>query len=704
VTLAPDRPAYLFFTSGTTGSPKGVVDCHRNVLHNIMRYTNNLEIGPDDRLSLIQSWAFSGTISSLFSALLNGATLCLYDLRQEGAHRLGAWGARERLTLFHAVPRLFESFVAGQDDLSSLRVIRLEGDKASPHHVALFKARFDPPCVLANGLGATETGLSRQYFVTHDAELPGDVVPVGYATADMEALIVDDKGREVAAGEVGEIRIRSAYLATGYWKQPNLTQERFLRDPHDDDVRIYRTGDVGRLRPDGCLDYLGRAGAEVKVHGQRVDTDAIEAALRTVPGIEQALVAAHDTPSGNNALIGYVVAQHDAPSVTTIRRELGHILPPHALPGRFVFLDAFPATAAGKVDRTALPPPSDGRPLLDNPFVETRNVAEVQLKYIWESALNIRPIGVEDDFFALGGDSLLATDLLLQTEEFFGVSLPLDTIWLERPTIGGFAEHLRDPGRTGFWKQAVTLQPHGDRAPLFCVHLTEGNLWPYRQFARHFGSDRPIYGLPARGADGTGSADTSIEAMAENCLSMMRRQQPSGPYNIVGYSSGAIIAYELARQAERQGLPIGVLGIIDSPPRSAAFASFADVLLKALASGNVRGIQERLYQIVLSALGLGRLRSLRTFGERHRWALWGYRPGSYSGSIVLVRAVEDPPGTPTTLGWERLIEGSIVDRPVTAPDHIALMEEPYVLNVSEAINRAATSSCEVDRDGNRILT
>ena len=272
----PDRLAYIFFTSGTTGDPKGVADCHRNVLHNIMRYTNSLRICADDRLSVIQSWSFSGTVSSLFSALLNGATACLYDLRRDGLNRLASWLREEQVSIFHSVPHIFEHLVAPGEDLTSLRIIRLEGDKASPHHIELFKENFGDECVLVNGLGATETGIARQFFVKHATELPRGVVPVGYATEDMEVIVTDSDGRQVASGEVGEIQVRSRYLAVGYWGRSDLTQERFRADPGDQRLRTYRTGDVGRLRQDGCLEYLGRSNSEIKIRGQRVETEAIE--------------------------------------------------------------------------------------------------------------------------------------------------------------------------------------------------------------------------------------------------------------------------------------------------------------------------------------------------------------------------------------------------------------------------------------------
>ena len=692
----PDRLAYVFFTSGTTGDPKGVADCPRNVLHNIMRYTNSLQICADDRLSLIQSWSFSGTVSSLFSALLNGATVCLYDLRRDGLNRLASWVREEQVSIFHSVPHIFEQLVAPGEDLTSLRIIRLEGDKASPHHIDLFKENFGEDCVLVNGLGATETGIARQFFVAHGSELPGGVVPVGYATEDMEVIVTDSDGREVATGEVGEIRVRSRYLAVGYWGRPDLTQERFCADPGDQGLRTYRTGDVGRLRQDGCLEYLGRADSEIRIRGQWVETEAIEAVLLRFPGIKRALVTGLESGVGRRSLAAYIIPDHSHGfSVSTIRRELGRIFPEQAIPIRFVPLDAFPVTASGKIDRAALPVPSTERPPLDVPFKKPRDVIEVHLKKIWESLLDIRPIGVRDDFFDLGGDSLLATEMLFMIEGFFGVTLTLNTLWLESTTVEELAEHLRRQAKSGFWKNPVPLQPHGTKRPLFCIHLEGGHLWPYRRIAQYFGHDRPIFGLPARGADGSEAADVTVEGMARNCVEMVRRQQPDGPYLIVGYSSGGIIAYETARQIAALGSKVGLLAVIDSPPQVNSITATIEFFRTSLVRWRPRLIQERLYQVVLDAVGLSHRRVFRTIGESHRWAVWRYRAGTYAGSMILVRCAPDRSSRLPDWGWNRLVEGSVEVHVVVAPDHLELMQDPYVRDIADLL-RACADRADAD--------
>ncbi|MBM3678516.1 MAG: AMP-binding protein, partial [Actinobacteria bacterium] len=235
----PDDLAYVYYTSGSTGEPKGVMDTHRNVLHNVLRYTNTLHLGPGDRLTLLQRPAFSGAVSSFFGAVLNGGTSCLFDLAAQGAPALGRWLAEERITVYHSVPSIFHEIAPAAETYEAMRVVRLEGDRATPADLELFARHFDGRCTLVNGLGATECGLVRQFFFGAGDSIP-PVVPIGYPVEDMEVTV---EGAE--PGAAGEIIVRSPYLATGYWRDPERTAERFVE--LEGGLRAYRTGDTGRL-------------------------------------------------------------------------------------------------------------------------------------------------------------------------------------------------------------------------------------------------------------------------------------------------------------------------------------------------------------------------------------------------------------------------------------------------------------------------
>ncbi len=254
--IDPDQPCYIYYTSGSTGRAKGVVDSHRNVLHNVLRYTNSLKIGRCDRLSLIQSFSFSGTVSTLFAGLLNGGQVHLFDLRKNGIDRLASWIKEQRITIYHSVPSIFEHLMATGERFPSLRLIRLEGDPCRVRHVAAYQERFDDRCVMVNGLGATETGLTRQFFLTSKTSLPGSSVPIGFAVDDMEVMVLGKDRRPVPTGEIGEIVVRSRYVAQGYWQRPDLTEAAFEVDLDDSSHRQYRSGDLGRMDGHNCLEFL----------------------------------------------------------------------------------------------------------------------------------------------------------------------------------------------------------------------------------------------------------------------------------------------------------------------------------------------------------------------------------------------------------------------------------------------------------------
>ncbi len=442
LSIPADAPASLYYTSGSTGRPKGVVGTHRDVLHNVMRYTNSLGIDRDDRLTLLQSPSFSGAVSSLFGALLNGAASFPYDVQRNGAAGLGEWLMRERISIYHSVPALFRLAVAGETGFPDLRLIRLEGDRMSHRDWALFRERFPAGCTLVNGLGLTECGLIRQFFIDHATPVTDGVVPVGYPVEDMDVEVVDEAGRPVAVGEVGEIAVRSRYLASGYHGRPDLTDRAFVPDTVDAGVRRYRTGDLGRVRPDGCLEYVGRNDGRVRIHGEWVDLGEVEAVLGRVPGVLEAAARVHPGPGDAPLLVGYVVPANGAMhSVSSLRAFLAARLSARSVPAAFVTLSHLPLTENGKLKRAALPPPPPERPELEVQFVAPRTLPEQVIAGIWSQVLGLPRIGIEDDFFDLGGDSLTLSQVHGRLQIWLGGELPMVALY-DHPTIRALAKHL----------------------------------------------------------------------------------------------------------------------------------------------------------------------------------------------------------------------------------------------------------------------
>ena len=436
--VAGESIAHVFYTSGSTGKPKGVADSHRNVLHNIQRYTNSLKFSPGDILSLVQNPSFSGTVSSLFGALLNGATIAPFDLQSEGLERLSQWVRRAQITVFHAVPSIFRQLSDAFGRFPHIRLVRLEGDRASAWDVRHFRANFQDDCTLVNGLGATECGLVSQFFINKDSHLDmTETVPVGYAVPDMAVRVVDAQGVTLPAGSPGEIVVESRFLATGYWRNPELTAARF--ETPDDDLRRYRTGDLGRMDDDGCLIHLGRIDQRIRIAGEFVDTADIEMVLRDLPGISQGVVRDFADRFGERKLCAYVVADGDSDlTVDRLREAMSERMAKNAIPTAFVFLDALPLTKDLKVDYRSLPQPGRQRPPLLKDYVAPQTQLEEQMARIWSEVLDIDPVGVNDSLFDLGGDSLHAARIVSRVLEQFEARLPLKSLF-QSPTIAAMA-------------------------------------------------------------------------------------------------------------------------------------------------------------------------------------------------------------------------------------------------------------------------
>ena len=474
VAIGPDAGAYIFYTSGSTGRPKGVLDTHRNVLHNVMRYTNTLHLTSDDRLTLLQGPSFSGAVSSLFGALLNGATSLLFDVPRDGAERLAGWLAEEAVTVYHSVPALFRAIAPRGGSLPALRLIRLEGDRATPRDLALFREHFAPDCVLVNGLGATECGLVRQFFFTTASPMPDGVVPIGAAVEDMDVVVLDAAGHPAGTGEPGEIGVRSAYLAAGYWNQSELTAARFVVEPDRPGTRLYRTGDLGRLRADGLLELLGRRDGMAKVRGHHVEVAEVEAALLALPGVAEAAALVREDTPGEARLVAYLGASdHDGLTPSALRRALAERLPDFMLPSAFVFLDRLPLDGNRKVDRRALPAPGPSH--ATRTLAAPRTPRESELARIWAAVLDVETVGIDDDFFDLGGNSVLAALVLARAHDTWGVEIDLAT-FAASPTVAALARALESA--TGD-APATPLAParRAQAVPLLPTSFAQERLW-----------------------------------------------------------------------------------------------------------------------------------------------------------------------------------------------------------------------------------
>ncbi|MDP2604424.1 MAG: non-ribosomal peptide synthetase [Deltaproteobacteria bacterium] len=435
--ISPDSLAFLTYTSGSTGEPKGVINTHRKALYRIT-HDKHFGLGPGDRFTQ----PGSTERRSPFAALLSGAGSFPWYVNEEGLEHLADWLIQEEITVYRSGPRIFRQFVStltGKEEFRKLRVIVLADEPVYKTDFELYKKHFSSDCLLVNTYGVHEVGPIRMYVISKETEIAGERVPIGYEIPDREVLLLDDYGQEVGFNQVGEIAVRTRDFSPSFWRRPDLMETKFIPDPNGEDRRIYLTGDLGRMSPDGCLEHLGRKDFQVKIRGLRVEIAEVEGALRSMGAIREAVVIVQEDKLGEKRLVAYIVAAGNTTlSVSEVRRFVEQKLPPLMVPSRFIVLDALPLTPNGKVNRRALPDPGSDRPDLDTPYSPARTPMEKEAARIWAEVLSLDRVGVHDDFFELGGHSLAATRVVSHVINAYQLELPLQSLF-QAPTVGEMA-------------------------------------------------------------------------------------------------------------------------------------------------------------------------------------------------------------------------------------------------------------------------
>jgi len=446
--VSPQDLAFLIYTSGSTGQPKGVVQTHANLVHESLVYCNGLHICADDRIALLYSCSVSQGMKITFAALLNGATLCPFDVRKRSVTGIAEWLIRQEVTIFFSVPVLFHQFVetlTGQESFPHLRIIQLGSDLVTLREIEEYQRLFSAHAILVIRFGTTETGTVRRMYFDATSSLEEAQNAVGYAVEGAEVCLIDDTGTAAPIDAVGEIVVKGRYLSPGYWRRPDLSREKFTADLNGNDQRIYFTGDLGRLRADGRLDHLSRKDFQLKVRGYRIEAGEIEALLLAQPNVKDTLVATcgSSASAAHDRLVAYIVAfEKPLPATSALQKAVRDKLPAYMVPTDFIFLDSLPLTPNGKINRAALPAPHGSRPDLEVAYTEPRSDIERLLAEIWTEVLAVGPVGVHDDFFDLGGHSLAASRVISRVLQKFELTLPIKTLF-DAPTVAHMADVVR---------------------------------------------------------------------------------------------------------------------------------------------------------------------------------------------------------------------------------------------------------------------
>lgn len=408
---APSAHTYVLFTSGTTGTPKGVLQCDSNVLHHAERYASSIDLQADDAMTLFAAYSFDAAVMDIFATLLSGATLCIWDFQRNGFDGLEAWLRKHKVTIWHSTPSVLRAALPLLEQPLDLKWIVLGGEVATGKDVDLVVRGGGTRCKLINGYGPTECTTAFQYLVDLQQDGRLSRLPIGRPLDGMAAIL--RTGDEQSLQDGKELILRSKYLALGYWKQPELTASRFTASFQDDDVRAYQTGDFVKWGADGNLEYLGRIDDQIKIRGQKVHLAEVQLAISNHGLVEHAeVIAKPDPDTAETEICAFIVAKPgvspDA-AARSLRETLSENLLPSSIPKRFVFLDQIPLRANGKVDLAALPEYGD---LPIPPPGQTKTALEAIVSQIWGEVLRRRCVDVEDNFFEIGGDSLEAARIV----------------------------------------------------------------------------------------------------------------------------------------------------------------------------------------------------------------------------------------------------------------------------------------------------
>lgn len=704
-----DDPAYLFFTSGSTGVPKGVRGVHGGLSHFLAWQRQTFGVGPGDRCGQLTGLSFDVVLRDVFLPLTSGAELVLPgDDGTLSSGRTLEWLEAERITLIHTVPSVVENWLADPPrvTLAALKRVFFAGEPLTAALVECWRAAFPQAGEIVNLYGPTETTLAK-FFYRVPARLRAGVQPLGVPLPQTQALVLTPDRRLCGVGEPGEIAIRTPFRSLGYLGAPEESAARFVANPFggDPDDLIYLTGDRGALGADGLLEFLGRMDHQVKIRGVRVEPTEVAAVLRDHPQVAACTVVAREGGPDGVMLVAYVVARREAGrAARPLREHLRQRLPAAMIPAAFVFLDELPLTANHKVDRSRLPPPGDADGD-DGETVPPRDPVELQIAQVWQELLGGRTVGITDSFFDLGGHSLLSLRMLMRIEQATGRKVPLAALF-ESPTV----EHLANVVRRAETAPSsiVRLWSGGGAQVLFLVHTGGGTILNYVPLVRHLAPALPVHAVQARGLDGREEPHFDVSAMAADYVGRLRALQPHGPYLLGGHSFGGVIAHEMARQLTGAGERVALLALFDSAPggpdeggedqpdvvaTAAALADAAAVYSRytgrdialSMDSLAVLPVEEQVARVseafrMAGAAGPEEgeemIRNLLAVGRAHREARRHHRPLPCPVPVALFRATDTAltrGAADACLGW------SAVAGPVqvlwSPGDHVTMMNE-----------------------------
>ncbi len=752
VCSTPRELAYVIYTSGSTGMPKGAMVEQRGMLNHIYAKIDALALTSGDRVAQTASQCFDISVWQFLAALLVGGSVQIYP--DEVAHdpiQLLTQVERHQVSILETVPSLLQAMLdadeieaASRPKLGTLRWLVPTGEALAAELCRRWLSIY-PHVPLLNAYGPTECSDDVTHYPIY--EVPDGMrssIPIGRAIPNMRLYVLDQHLEPLPIGVSGELYVGGIGVGRGYLGDERRTTEAFVPDPFgsEDGARLYKTGDLTRYLPDGNIEFLGRLDFQVKLRGFRIELGEIEAVLNQHPAVRQAVVVAREDTPGDKRLVAYVEQQKEqSATAAELKSHVMKQVPTYMVPSAFVPLERLPLTANGKVDRRALPAPEHGRSMVEESYVAPRLSVEQQLVQIWEELLGVRPIGIKDAFFELGGDSLLAVRLFDRMAQVCGKKLPLSTLFVEATiehlakALGGESKVALPVGtKTDGRAPLVVVQAGGSRQPFFYLHGEwKGGGFYSRKMAQHLGPEQPFYLLEPYKFESLAVLPT-FEEMAAAHLEAMRSIQAEGPYFLSGYCNGGLLAYEMARQLQAQGQTVGLVLLMDPdfPARHRSVRNVISRFCNLLQLGQEKQFEwflrlQHVYRYVrfahyrrstnaellgsieegdpggkdskagptssgprLKAL-LPRVETLRqNWSNIYDWLVANYTPGLYPGKITFFWTSEEPRRSD---GWQKVMkakEGE-VEVYINPGNHISGRTE-YLPMLAERLRECLTKA------------
>ncbi|MEV0334299.1 amino acid adenylation domain-containing protein [Nocardia sp. NPDC050717] len=674
--IAPLRAAntaYVIFTSGSTGRPKGVAVSHAAIVNQLRWKTAEFGLTAQDAVLLKTAASFDLSVWEFWSTAVCGGRLVLAapDGHRD-PHHLAELMRREGVTTLHTVPSMLDALLTVPFPAAVRRVLAI-GEALPPALVRRFTAAA-PGTALFNVYGPTEAAVSITSHRVSDSDT--ETVPIGRPVWNSQVYVLDARLRPVPAGVPGELYLAGTQLASGYLDRPDLTAERFVANPFRAGARLYRTGDLAAWTAGGELEYRGRTDFQLKIRGFRIETAEIDAVLAEHADVGFAVTVGRENQAGATVLVSYVVPEpgHEI-VVADLLDRAARALPSHLVPATVVVLDAVPLTSVGKLDRAALPAPDLAVRAYRAPGTEV----EQRVCDIFAEVLRVDRVGLDDHFFELGGTSLSATRLAARLSGALGATVPVTAIFTAPTPAGIVAAQAAESADTAF-DVLLPLRPSGAREPLFCVHPIGGVAWSFGGLAAHLDPDRPLYGLQSPALNSAQPLPDSIEDLARLYVKQIREVQAEGPYHLLGWSLGGVIAHAMAVQLQDEGEQVALLAMLDSRLTAACADHTVGVVTAADLLGGfagddaagaldprhlVRELCERSApQVALDPARLDRIVDAAIASVALDAA---YRPRVFDGALTYFTAAHDDPiGSTGAASWTAAVTGPVHNQPVDA--------------------------------------